>query len=119
MSDVLAINGSAVNQVTSNTTVDLLIPYVKGGIPELHFTRLLGALATLPDPWSLQPCTLTMSTVLQFAGDVQGYVDRYMEGMGWIREYRALGLVNRANYIPITDAVSMTDTSVWNLGAMT
>src|SRR6185312_6461693 len=99
MADVLAINGSAVDQVTTATTIDLLIPYVKGGIPELHFTRIVQTLAALPDPWSLKPCTLTMSGTLRFAGDVQGYVDRYMEGIGWIREYRALGLVNRANYI--------------------
>lgn len=116
-SDTLTIAGSAINLVSTNTTLDLLIPYAKGGIPELHFTRLLGALATLPDAWSGQPVSLqlgaTGSTV--FAGDVQGYVDRWMDPVGWIREYRALGLVNRANYIPVTDSNTLTDTSVWNL----
>lgn len=101
----------------TNTTIDLLVPYVKGGIPELHFTRLLGALTALPDPWSLKPVTLTMQATgaVVFAGDVVGYVDRWMDGLGWIREYRALGLCNRANYIPVTDADTLTDTSVWNL----
>lgn len=92
-------------------------------MPELHFSRLLGALSSLPDSWSAQPVTLTQhlyngstySDVVVFAGDVVGYVDRYMEGLGWVREYRAMGLLQRANYIPITDSYSLTDTSTWNL----
>lgn len=115
MSDVLAINSVNIDLVATNTTVDLLVPFVKGGIPELHFTRIVQKQAALPDSWSLKPCTLTMSGTLRFAGDVQGYVDRWMGGVGWIREYRALGLINRAGYIPVTDAVSLTDTSAWNL----
>ena len=117
MSDVLTINGSTINLVTTGTSLDLLVPHIKGGIPELHFTRYLGALATLPDPWSGGYVTLSMDggTTTHFAGDVQGYVDRWLDPVGWVREYRALGLLNRANYIPITDEPSFTDTSVWNL----
>jgi hypothetical protein len=115
MSDVLTINGSTINLVSTNTSLDMLIPHVKGGLPELHVSRLLGPLTALPDAWSGQPVTLTMGGTLVFAGDVVGYVDRFLEPFGWCREYRALGLVNRANYIPVTDATSKTDTSVWNL----
>jgi hypothetical protein len=32
-----------------------LIPPVKGGMPELHFSRFLETWKTLPDPWSGQP----------------------------------------------------------------
>jgi hypothetical protein len=115
MSDVLVINGSTVDMVASNAQVDLLIPHTKGGIPELHFSRLLGPLTALPDPWSGQACALTMGGSLVFAGDTVGYCDRYLDGTGWVREYRAMGLLNRAGYIPVTDATSLTDTCVFNL----
>jgi hypothetical protein len=115
MSDVLAINGSTINLATYNASLDMLIPHVKGGLPELHLSRLLGPLTTLPDAWSGKPVTLTMGGTLVFAGDVVGYLDRFMDPVGWVREYRALGLLNRAAYIPVTDATSLTDTSTWNL----
>ena len=115
MADVISINGTPINLALTTTSIDRCIPYVKGGIPELQFSRLLGPLTTLPDPWSGQPCTLTMGGTLVFAGDVQGYVDRWMDGFGWLREYRALGLLNRAGYIPVTDSETLTDTSYWNL----
>ena len=89
MSDVLTINSATVNLAATNTTLDMLVPYAKGGIPELHFTRLLGPLATLPDPWRGQSCSLTMlSGTGVFSGDV-GATWTYMQPYGWIREYRA------------------------------
>jgi len=116
LADVLKINGVTINMVTSNCTLDRLVPYAKGGIPELHFSRVLGALAALPDPWSGMPVTLTMlSGTLVFAGSIVGYVDRFNDGLGWSREYRALGLRNLADYIPNTDSETLTDTSVFNL----
>jgi hypothetical protein len=116
MSDVLTINSSTISLAAHYTTLDRVVPYVKGGIPELHFSRIVGALAALPDPWSGKPVGLTMlSGTAVFAGDVVGYVDRYMDGIGWVREYRCLGLLNRANYIPVTDSLTDTDTAVFNL----
>jgi hypothetical protein len=120
MADVLTINGSAVNLAAANATLDRCTPLVKGGIPELHFSRLLGTLkpaggAALPDPWSAQTCTLTVSGTLIFAGVVQGYCDRYMSDFGWLREYRALGLRNSADYVPVTDQTNFTDTATFNL----
>jgi hypothetical protein len=117
MADTLTINGTAVNLIATNTTLDSLIPFVKGGVPELHFSRMLQKLAALPDTWSGQPVTLTMQATssVVFSGDVVGYVDRWMDRIGWVREYRAQGLVHRADFIPVTDAITLTDTSVWNL----
>jgi hypothetical protein len=115
VSDVLVINGSTINLVTSNAWLETLIPYKKGGIPELHFSKWVGKLAALPDSWSGKSCTLTMGGTLVFTGDVQGYIDRYHPDLGWLREYRALGLLNRAAYIPVTDSTTLTDTSNWNL----
>ena len=116
--DTLTIGGSPVDLVSTNTSLDTLIPFAKGGYPELHFTRLLGPLTVLPDPWSQRPVTLKLGATggtLIFAGDVVGYVERWVHDFGWAREYRALGLINRSAYIPITDSVTLTDTSTWNL----
>jgi hypothetical protein len=120
MSDILTIAGSAINLANFNATLDRVTPLVKGGIPELHFSRLLGTLKpaggpALPDPWSAQTATLSVSGTLIFTGVVQGYVDRFIDGFGWLREYRALGLRNSADYIPVTDAQTLTDTAVFNL----
>jgi hypothetical protein len=116
MADVLTINASVINLASTNTSLDYVSTFTKGGIPELHFTRLLGPLAALPDPWSGKPCSLTMlSGTSVFSGDVVGYIDRWVDPFGWAREYRALGLAQRANYIPLTDSETLTDTSVWDL----
>lgn len=115
--DTLTINGTAVNLVSTNTSLDHCVLYARGGLPELRFSRLVGALATLPDPWSGQAVTLTLGATgtVVFSGDVQGYIDRWLDGFGWVREYRALGLANRANYIPVTDSETLTGTTVWDL----
>jgi hypothetical protein len=120
MSDVLTIAGTAINYVTTLTDWDRCVPIVKGGIPELHFSRLLRTLKpsdspALPDPWSAQSVTLTVSSILIFTGAVVGYIDRFMPGAGWVREYRALGLRNSADYVPNTDPLTLTDTSTFNL----
>jgi hypothetical protein len=125
MADVLTITLSgtptAINLVTHRVTLDQVTVFSKGGVPELHFSRLLGTLkptsgAALPDPWDQQPVSLSMlSSLTVFSGDIVGYVDRYMVNVGWIREYRCLGLVHRADYVPVTDALTDTDMSTWNL----
>jgi hypothetical protein len=115
VSDVLTINNVAINLTQYNATLDRCVPLLKGGIPELDFSRLLGPLTALPDPWSGQPVSWSNGGTTYFVGDVQGYVDRFMGDVGWVREYRALGLRNRADYIPVTDAVTFSDTSLFNL----
>ena len=116
MADVLTINGSTINLTSFNATLDRVVPIVKGGIPELHFSRIVGKLAALPDAWSGKTCSLTMgSGTLVFSGSVVGYVDRWMDPFGWVREYRALGLRNLADYVPNTDSDTLTDTSLFNL----
>lgn len=115
MADVLTINSTTINMVTNNTALNRCVLYGKGVSPELHFTRLVGKLATLPDPWSGKTCTLTMSSTLVFTGQIQGYIDRPMDDLGWVREYRALGLRNSADYVPVTDSNTLTDTATFNL----
>jgi len=89
-SDYLTINGSQINLVTYECTIDRCTPYVRGGIPELNFSRILGKLTALPDPWSGQSCSWSNGSLYPgttyFAGDVVGYSDRYEPEVGWVRE---------------------------------
>ena len=122
VTDVLNIAGSAITLANHAAQIDRCVPLVKGGIPELQFSRLLGTLApatgpVLPDPWDNQKVTRTINSTLIFTGLVVGHVDRFVRGAGWVREYRALGLRNSADYVPNTDAIALTDTSVFNLPA--
>ena len=55
-SDYLTINGSQVNLTTYDAAITRCTPFIRGGIPELGFERILGKLTTLPDPWSGQSC---------------------------------------------------------------
>jgi len=117
--DYLTINGSQINLVIYECTIDRCTPFVLGGIPALGFSRILGKLTALPDPWSGQSCSWSNGSsypgTTYFVGDVAGYSDRYQQGVGWIREYRALGLRNRADYIPVTDSNTLSDTASFNL----
>jgi hypothetical protein len=115
--DVLTIAGTAIDLVRTNTSIDRLTPFARGGFPQLGFSRIVGTPGALPDPWHLKPCTLTMQGTVVFAGTVGGYIDRYLDSFGWVREYRAFGLAWAGNYVPVTDAVTLTDTSTWCLAA--
>src|SRR5271157_1160882 len=118
-SDYLTINGSQINLVTYECTIDRCTPFVRGGIPELSFSRILGKLTALPDSWSGQSVSWSNGSsypgTVYFAGDVVGYSDRYEPEVGWVREYRALGLRNRADYVPVTDSNTLSDTASYNL----
>ena len=111
--DVLTIAGTAIDLARTNTSIDHLTAFARGGVPQLAFSRLVGTPKVLPDPWHLKSCTLTMQGTVVFAGTVSGYIDRYLGDFGWIREYRAFGPAWGGNYVPVTDAVTLTDTSTW------
>ena len=109
---------------TSAGAVDVALsgctPFIRGGVPELNFSRILGKLPALPDPWSGQTCSWAQGTThssltTYFAGDVQGYTDRFDADLGWVREYRALGLRNRSDYVAVTDSNTLSDTASYNL----
>lgn len=112
--DVLTVNGVAIDLVAWNAQIDHLVPFARGAFPSLGFSRLVRIPGALPDPWNLRPCTLTMMNTVVFSGLVTGYIDRYERAVGWLREYRALGLAWAGNYIAVTDEMNFTDTSVWN-----
>lgn len=114
MSDVLTINGSPVDLVATCAAIDHCTVFTRGGIPELRFSRLVGALTALPDPWSGKAVTWTHNGTMRFAGDVVSIAERYERSVGWVREYRALGLRNRADHIPVTDSNTLSDTASFN-----
>ena len=103
-----------------DVALDACTPYRRGGIPELRFSRILGALPALPDPWMGQQCAWFNGADLAhatcyFTGDVTNYVDRYDHDLGWTRDYRALGLRNRTDWIPVTDPNTLGDTMRFNM----
>jgi hypothetical protein len=105
-----------------DVALDSCVPYRRGGIPELRFSRLLGALTALPDPWMGQQCAWFHGTNLAgatcyFTGDIVNYVDRHDHDLGWTRDYRALGLRNRADWIPVTDSNTLSDAIRFNMPA--
>ena len=106
-----------------DVALDSCTPYRRGGTPELRFSRVLGPLTTLPDPWMGQQCAWFHSTsnlagaTCYFTGDVTSYVDRYDHDLGWTRDYRALGLRNRADWIPVTDSNTLSDAIRFNMPA--
>ena len=117
--DYLTINGTQINLAAYDCAIDRCTPYIRGGIPELGFSRILGKLTALPDPWSGQPVAwsngVTYPGTTYFSGDVVGYSDHYEQDLGWVREYRALGLRNRADWVPVTDSNTFSDTASFNL----
>ncbi|MGO9601690.1 MAG: hypothetical protein ACLP7Q_27275, partial [Isosphaeraceae bacterium] len=106
--------------INLNIAIDRCTPFIRGGIPELRFQRVVGALAALPDPFDTAAVawsngTSHSSAITYFTGTVVGYTDRYNDQVGWIREYRCLGLRNLADYVPVTDSNTKSDVARWNI----
>lgn len=146
MADYLTITpacGSAtiysfVYPVESGTTflgsiaIDRCTPFVRGGIPELRFQRVIGTLAPFPDTFEsvFTSTPTTNATVVSwsngsshsaattyFVGTLVGCTDRFDSTAGWIRNYRCLGLRNLADYVPVTDSNTGSDVARWNIPA--
>ncbi|MGO9725133.1 MAG: cell envelope integrity protein TolA [Streptosporangiaceae bacterium] len=105
-----------------DVALDSCTPHIRGGIPDLRLSRVLGPLPALPDPWMGQQVAWFHGSSLgaaacYFTGDVVSYQDRYDGSLGWVREYRALGLRNRADWIPVTDSNTLTDNVRYNMPA--
>ena len=113
--DALVIGGVAIDRIATDTTMLKLVAFSRAGMPSLHFARTLAGLTTIPDPWAAQPVTWSLSGTLYFAGDVASYLDHFDETLGWVREYTCYGLRRRGEYIPVTDAITLTDACRFNL----
>ena len=115
MSAVLTIGGTTINRVTTRARLIRCRPYAKDAYPTLSFARCVGTLTPGPDPWDGQPVTLTQDGTLIFAGDTGAHLTHYDEHLGWVREWTGYGLAKRAEYIPVTDSLTLTDTARYNL----
>src|SRR5271166_40581 len=119
--DYLTINGSQIDLVAWDAALDRCTPFTRGGISELNFSRVVGALSALPDPWSGLSCAWSNGSsypgTTYFSGTVVGYTDRYDNDLGWVRDYRALGLENLASYVPVTDSNTLSDSVQFNMPA--
>jgi hypothetical protein len=115
MSAVLVINGSTIDRVATRTTLLSCRPFAKDGYPTLSFARAIGTLTSGPDPWDAQEVTLTQDGTLIFAGDTGSHLTHYDPHLGWVREWTCYGLAKRAEYIPVTDSVTLSDTARFNL----
>ncbi len=105
---------------TYDVALERCRPYARGGYPELAFTRILGALTSLPDPWSGASCTwlhgATYGTsTAYFAGAVVGYSDSYDSQLGWVRDYRAMGLKKLGDFVPVTDSNTLSDAVIYDM----
>ncbi len=103
-----------------NVALDRCVPYIRGGYPELTFSRVLGALTTLPDPWSGATCSWSHgasygAATAYFAGVVFGYLDHYEPQVGWVRDYRAMGLKKLGDFVPVTDSNTLTDNVIYDM----
>jgi hypothetical protein len=117
MSAVLVIAGVTIDRVATRTTLLHCRPYAKDGVPTLSFARAIGALASGPDPWDAQTVTLTQDSVLIFAGDTGTHLTHYDRQLGWVREWTCYGLAKRAEYIPVTNSIDLSDRIRFNTAA--
>ena len=59
--------------------------------------------------------TLTQDSTLIFDGDAGTHLTHYDQRLGWVREWTCYGRAKRAEYIPVTDSLTLTDTARFNL----
>jgi hypothetical protein len=114
MSTVLQINGAAIDRKSQKVTIGDCYPYVKDGYPTLTFARTGITLASGPDPFDGKTVTLIQDGVTIFAGDTGSHLTHHDPQLGWVREWTCYGLAKRAEYIPVTDSNTLTDTSRYN-----
>lgn len=122
MPDYLTINGAEIDLAATGTAIEHCLLYTRGGPGELSFSRILGALTALPDPWSGKPVSWSngatyAAATTYFVGDVVGYTDHFEAELGWVRAYRALSLRNRADWVPVTDGNTLSDSASYNLAS--
>ena len=118
--DYLTINGTQINLVAYECAIDRCTPYVRGGIPELASAafsassprcRTRGAASRVS--WSNGS---SYPGTTYFVGDVVGYSDHYQaRSSAGCASTGHSGLRNRADYVPVTDSNTLSDTASFNL----
>jgi hypothetical protein len=118
MAAVLVIDSVTIDRAATKTTLVSCQPFAKDGYSTLRFARNLGSVPTSnsgADPWDGKVVTLTQDSVLIFTGDTGSHLTHYDPHIGWIREWTCYGSGKRAEYLPVTDANTLTDTARYNV----
>jgi hypothetical protein len=112
MASALTIDGTLIDRdqfILVSATL-----YGRGEQPSLRFLQRGGPLSGFSN-WANKSVLLEQDGTAIFAGDTTSYTDRFDGTYGWVREWTAIGLINRANRVPVTDSMSLTDTITYNL----
>ena len=120
MAESFKVNGSTVDRTAASIEIVQVRPYSKESLPSLTFA-IRGSTScaiTNPatDPYSFAEIEYIDATgTIHFKGDTQQASRRWEAGIGYVYEYPCLGLKKRADYVPVTDSVTLTDTIRYNL----
>src|SRR4051812_41635014 len=117
MGSILTIDGQIIDRLVTLTTILRCQPFAKDGYPNLAIARRLDTLGSGPDPWDAKEITLEQDSVLIFSGDTGSHLTHHDRQLGWVREWTCSGLAKRAEYVPVTDSVTLTDTARYNLAS--
>jgi len=120
MAESFKVNGSTVDRTANAIEITQVIPYSKDGLPSLTFV-IRGACALrdpATDPYANALIEYTDATgAIHFKGDSQQARRHFDPAVGYVYEYPCLGLKKRADRIPVTDSVTLTDTIRYNLAS--
>ena len=114
MPETFLVNGSPVSRPAAGVVISHVCTFAKGSMPSLSFAIRGGPLINAAtDPYRNARIDFTEAGGnYLFSGNTQHVLTHYEERLGWVREYACLGLAKRADHIPVTDEVSLTDTSL-------
>jgi hypothetical protein len=116
MPEAFYVGGVLVNRVLSGVSITRVETFRAGGTPAMTFARRGVKLAALPDPYANKTVSYSPDGVTTwFAGDTQNRTEHYQAGLGWVFEYECAGLRKRADHIPVTDPIGLTDAVRFNL----
>lgn len=115
MASTFTVAGTAIDPATDDTFQPVRFSERFGAIPTLTIQRRGGALPALPDPWIGKEVTWTWDGTTHFVGDVVSMTPSFNRALGWVLTYQCLGLKNRLDAFPHTDANTGIDSSAYNL----
>lgn len=113
MADVFTLDGVTLDLGTAEAVPVRFVERF-GSIPTLTLQHRGIPLPGLPDPWIGETLTWSHDGILYFAGDVVSVSPHFDDSIGWVLSYQCLGLRNRLDWFPHTDAQTGVDTSVYN-----
>lgn len=115
----LKIGGVTINRQATGVRLGELTIIGRADVPTLQFAARARGYTALPDPYSGKTVELlmdfgdTLGDILIFRGDCHGYTPSRSR-IGWIHQYHATGLRDRAERIPVYDDNTGTNVLTFN-----